>query len=230
MLKSNLRKISLPQDLKEANERINDVLRLDQAFGKIYKNLQKKEDLYKQAQRLTSNLNVTFTKIINRVNDEAYYSLGSLSSLITAQARNVDDERIVAEDLMKNARNFKTKLDGFKQGYAMLISTLQEIGTNRELHKNKQIKAFEHRAESNYVAMEAVNLEMVEIEKKVEALEKEVVIIKDNLIFERRNLLDEFEVFMPDVFAENYLKQMEHFEKVHDSWCQINHDSRQNNL
>jgi len=229
-VKVKLKKESLPNELKEANERINDVLRLDQSFGKIYKNLQKREDLYKQAQKATSNLNVTFTKIINRVNDEAYYSLGSLSSLISAQARNIDDEGIVAEDLMKNARNFKTKLDSFNRGYALLISTLQEIGTNRELHKNKQIKAFEHRAESNYVAMEAVNLEMVDIEKKVEILEKDVVIIKDNLLFERKNLLEEFEVFMPDVFAENYIKQMEHYEKVHDSWVQICHDSRPNNL
>jgi len=229
-VKVKLKKETLPQDLKEANERINEVLKLDQAFTKIYKNLVKKEDLYKQSQKLTSNLNITFTKVINRANDEAYYSISSLSSLMVQRARNVYEEGFIVEDLLKNVKNFKAKLDGFKQGYALLISTIQEIGTNRELHKNRQTKLFEYRAESNYVAMETINLEMAEIEKKMEALEKEVVIIKDNLTFERKNLFEEFEIFMPDVFAENYVKQMQHYEKVYESWIQICRDSRQNNL
>ena len=136
-------------------------------------------------------MNVTFTKVINRANDEAYYSISSLSSLMVARARNVYEEGFIAEDLLKNVKNYKAKLDGFKQGYALLISTIQEIGTNRELHKNRQTKLFEFRAESNYVAMETMSLEMAEIEKKMEALEKEVVIIKDNLTFERKNLFEE---------------------------------------
>ena len=48
-----------------------------------------------------------------------------------------------------------------------------------------------NRAESNFTGMNSVTLELSDIEKKIEALEKDVITIKDNLSSETKNLFEE---------------------------------------
>ena len=73
---------------------------------------------------MNASLNITYTKIMNKVTDESYFALGSLSSLLVAQAGNVHEESIINEDLIRDVKIFKTKLDGFKESYALLISVI----------------------------------------------------------------------------------------------------------
>lgn len=71
---------------------------------------------------MNASLNITYTKIMNKVTDESYFALGSLSSLLVAQAGNVHDESIIDEDLTRDVKIMKCKLDGFKESYALLVS------------------------------------------------------------------------------------------------------------
>jgi len=220
-LKVKFKKENLPNDWSDVSEGINELLKLDASVNKFMKNLQRKEELYKTFHAMNATLNITYTKIMNKVTDESYFALGSLSSLLVAQAGNVHDESIINEDLTRDIKIFKSKLDGFKESYALLISTLEEINTNKELNKNKQGKLFEYKAESNFTGMNSVTLELSDIEKKIETLEKDVITIKDNLSSETKNLFEEFEAFLPDILSEFYARQTEHFQKVSESWKQI---------
>lgn len=217
-VKVKLQKDSVLSDWKDSNERIYDVLRIDGMVKKLLKTLEKKQELYKTMKSINANFNVFHMKIMNRVEKESYHAIGSLSSLMVAQARNMHDESFITENLIKHIKMFRAKVDGCKKSYALLISVLQEIGTNKELNKNKQGKIFEYRSEKNVNGIALITKEIAEIEKKIEILEKETVVIKDNLDLEAETLVELFDIYLPDALNFFNIQQADQFEKVSKTW------------
>ena len=67
-------------------------------------------------------MDITSTKIMNRVDDPKFYALCALSSLFTAEIRRASQQPLLVEDLLKEVKYFRGKIDGVRQSHGMMLT------------------------------------------------------------------------------------------------------------
>jgi len=70
---------------------------------------------------MSANLHIEYTKIMNRVSNEKYYSLGALSGIFVTEASLSANEMKIFEEFAKGVKSLKSRIDGLKESYGLLI-------------------------------------------------------------------------------------------------------------
>ncbi len=81
----------------------------------------------KATQAISCDLNIIYTKVLSRVEESKYHSLGALSTIFMAEISRKNDELALTEDLCKGVKFIKARLDGLKESHNHLIEVSKDI-------------------------------------------------------------------------------------------------------
>jgi len=205
-------------DWKHVEAELQEVFEMDNLLSETQTYLQKLADKPAKTQQLFgSKLDITSAKIMNRADDPKFYALCSLSSLFTAEIKKSSQQTPIIEDLLKEVKYFRGKIDGVKQSHGMMLSCLQQISTYQELRKTKYGKEYEYQATNDQEKIQSVSKNLDELATKIKALYEETETIRDNLSSEIKEFIIEYETCFPHGINQYYTNQIANAKNVRES-------------
>lgn len=205
-------------DWKNVEAELQEVFEMDNLLSETQTCLQKITDQPSKTQSLFgSKLDITSAKIMNRADDPKFYALCSLSCLFTAETKRASQQTPIVEDLLKEVKYFRGKIDGVKQSHGMMLSCLQQILTYQELRKTKYGKEYEYQATNDQEKIQSVSKNLDELATKIKTLYEETETIRDNLSSEIKEFITEYETCFPHGINQYYTNQVANAKNVRES-------------
>jgi len=193
---------------------IGEIFRSEILFQKFESLMAKKVALLQSVYVTMPSLDILNSTLTFNKENPMFAPLSKLIDL-TLQGMHMKTEEIRNDEMLhKFTKIVYEKIRGFKRGYSMLIYNSEEISTQRELFQSKHEKMMRMKLDQKDVR--TIELETIEMEKRIKELGKENTQIKENLVYESQILKKEMDMVLYEMCETYSINQREGYRRVYE--------------